>query len=433
MIKPILLLVSIIFSKAYAAPLSNESNFKTYGLHDFCLDITQEVNNKNFDFLLSHIDFNGLEHSFTSNTSFTLHEAMQTPNIDKNDNPILGLNDLEQRLNNINQHIQSNDEKIKRDSQTTNHTQDLVGYKFDFIHLLSKQIKEQLAINLAHFSPNWRNTRFSPINQNSAYCAIIGDPLTSKDSYAYAILLTLENKDNHFKVSDFKDSNLFISYKEIYQHHLAEIFELSLSEKTNSNNYQNSPIYQYIYAVKQQNTPYSISSYQKLNLEQQKNPVLLQMLLNTLQTQTQHNQNELDIVINAIDNQTPSYVLLNIQIDKMQVEQAHRTLKNLEQAFGYHPSQDFYGFLIDGLANSNKVKLDRLLSSLDIDDGYQLTYWILLKELTLREKFDNAVVVLDILKKRFSINFNTSEFLTDKDYKKLIKSKAYTDWASRNY
>lgn len=430
MIKRILLTTTIMLSEAYAAPSSNQSHFKAYSLHDFCLDITQEINNKNFDFFLSHIDFSSFEHSFTSNTSLILHDAIQNTQSTEYDNQISEINVLEQKLSNINQYIKSNDEAIKNNPDTSNQSQDLLGYQFEFVHLLSRQIKEQLATNLAHFSPNWRNTRFSPINQHHAYCAIIGDPLASKDFYNYAILLTIENKDNHFKIIDFKDSNIFISYKDIYKNHLSEIFELSLLEKKNSNNYQSTPLYKYIYAVKQQSIPYAISSYQRLDLEQQKNPLLLQMLLNTIETQTQHDKNEFDIILNAIDTQTPSYFLLNLHIDKMQIEQARLTLKNLEKAFGYHPIQDFYSSFVDDLANDNKAKLEHLLSSLDMDDGYKLTYWALLKELSIREQFDNAIVVLDILKKRF--NIKTSELSSDKDYKKLLKSKKYTDWASKN-
>ncbi|PTQ90635.1 hypothetical protein [Agitococcus lubricus] len=435
MLKPFILAIACICSSvpAYAA-LSQDKLFSTYSLHDFCLDLVSETNKKNPDFLLSRVAFDQFEQDFIDNTNVSA-KNLQIPSIEQSSTPqSIRLNT---QLKPINPSIlgletlPTNADK-KESSDLRTNLRELTEFKSDFIRAFSRGIKKQLTPSLDRFAPTWKKTLFTPINEQRAYCAMMGDPFNDNDYISYALLLTLEYKDQRYSISDIQDSNLFLSYRDAYREDVPELFLTFLAEKLETPHYEFDPLYQFLTALKERNAKHIFQAYEKLPPKQQANKLFLQMMINAIDNDETVYQQVLTQLSTVIPHDTPSYLLVNLYTQRAMFQEALQNLEVIEKTFGYHPSLDIVRLSLSILKQDNPIHLNHLASALKRDDGYDLIYWNLLKQWVKQGRYEDSLIVLDVLKKRFYIDLNDTSFLSSVEYKELFKSKAYKQWKANN-
>lgn len=90
-----------------------------------------------------------------------------------------------------------------------------------------------------------------------------------------------------------------------------------------------------------------------------------------------------------------------------------------------------YKAIIQNKKNDRRAFYAAILDALNFDYTEDDTYWVLLKTLVNNEKYQDGLLVLDVLQKGFSYNFTAETFYGDKTFQKFGQSTAYKNWVNQ--
>lgn len=290
----------------------------------------------------------------------------------------------------------------------------------------------RLAANLGNHKAVWMMTRFETKSANSAECTLTNDSYIEQDAVFYAIRLQLSHQAGRVYVVEAQDS----LFNQPYSLMIGTLFSSILSEIDQTTDVSPLPAARpagtFMQLVRSGDHRQIIDAYEnRLSTAHQSLAVFQQCYLDAQAALENHYPEALALIV----SRQPAGLASGYRLDLAYLQQKPAAvpplLDLLEQAWGYHPGMDVLRLLAyQDIGDTDNVyrTFDRALVK---NDGYSLTYWHMMRFLARQQRFAEALLMADILVKRFDYHLESARLAKDESLRDFAKSPLFREWLKK--
>jgi len=275
-------------------------------------------------------------------------------------------------------------------------------------------------------------TRFQSEGENSAQCTLTNDSYIEQDHVFYALRLQLSRLAGRIVVVDAQDS----LFDQPYSHMLGAFFGSLMSEidpVTDSAPLSTEkPAGAFVKAVKSRNHRQVVALYEnRLSSAHQSQAIFQQRYLEAKIALDDDYSRALALVISRQPADLASGYRLDLAYLQQNPVAVPPLLDLLEQTWGYHPGMDVLRLrAYQDVGNMEKV-YQTFHHALEKNDGYSLTYWHMMRFLASQQRFAQAILLADILVKRFDYRLESKTLGKDEYLRDFAKSALFREWLKK--
>lgn len=248
------------------------------------------------------------------------------------------------------------------------------------------------------------------------------------DDYGFSMFeLGLDLKEGKYRVVDFYDYMMSSRASVDLPHYLGELY----NEKSEDGVFDlnNTPMLLYTRAV---NSGDADAAWKYLNQTPKKYLEFSSYYNHFLQLLIKTDEQKYNEVLGLYNKNIPlerqGLVAYDYHVLEKDIDSALLLIKGVEEKTASDPLFDLLRALAYRDVGKKKEFLAHIKRAIEYGSEYDDAYWVLVEFFVGEKRFEDAVLVLDVLKQKVGYEFERKHFKNDDLYKELYRSEAFNRW-----